>query len=242
MTGNIEDVEQKRVSSESESRGPSVLMLVALFGLVPVFAIGTFLGVTEPGEAAGKRSKITAPARVRSLQDESADFPDSGVIHGSARARPPPAPPFAPELSPASDLPAPTSRSAAEEDAAEEDVARLKRFDENARAFDERLAAFERERSTVDEGATTVLQERLLSALLPLHPEIQVNARCTLSVCVVEVSSDAPVGTMIARISPWLRQNTSLATGDPVDVEDGHSLRLAFDKSELDKSELPEDF
>lgn len=226
-------MKQERVSSEGESRARSVAVVV-LLAIVPVFAVVAFFAISENDGTSPERPRFASPSGERHTQErvpheeQRARLPSPEGVPGSARALPVSRSPTAQEPSTAHDLVASTSPSAADEDAA-----RLARFDQNARSFDERLSAFEREKGDVDEEAATALQEHLLSSLLPLHSTLQVKASCTLSVCVVEVSSEDPVGTMIARISPWLRQNTSLATGDPADTGDEHSLRLAFDKSEL---------
>lgn len=115
---------------------------------------------------------------------------------------------------------------------AEGDAARFDRFDENAWSFDERLDAFDREQAQADEAASVSVEKSLGAALQHLDPEIQVDASCTASVCIVELSSPESVGTMIAKVAPWLRKHTRAATGDPVDASDEHSMRLAFDKSD----------
>jgi hypothetical protein len=112
----------------------------------------------------------------------------------------------------------------------EEDAARLERFDENARTFDSRLTAFEREQRQVDGPASGRLQEALQASLEQLHPTVQVSATCTASVCVVELTSPEPVGTMIARVAQWIRQHTRAATGAPVDADDENSMRIAVEK------------
>lgn len=123
--------------------------------------------------------------------------------------------------------------TAAPSAAAREDEERIGRFDKNARAFDARLESFERERDSPDEAASSSVQEGLHRVLEPLHPGLEVTARCTESVCVVELASEDSVGTMIARIAPWLRQSSDVATGDPLDPEDERAMRLAFEKSEV---------
>lgn len=223
-------MEQKRVSSNGGPRGWTVLAFVALFALVPAGAIVTFLGTTKSRNSIQTPSPVTPDRRLLGPPEKRLGaLPEPRIVKSPDRRRP---------LSESGqqgastsvevDSPSPSAPSFAQQDAD-----RLLRFDQNARDFDARLAAFERETGQEDEGATAALNERLLTALSPLHPEIEITTTCKASVCVVEMTSPESVGTMIARIAPWLRQHTGAATGDPVDAADENSLRLAFDKTDL---------
>lgn len=218
-------MEDKRVSSEGAGPSKRALGALGLFGLVPLAAVLAFLTVDDGQKSAPRLTEVAQNDQLRESDLE--------------RGGPPPRAPK-PELertqaqeTDVSPWPSPNSDRSSlppPESSADEDASRLMRFDDNARAFDERLAAFDREQGQIDENASEKAQAALQASLQEIHPEVRVTARCTASVCVVEVTSPDPIGAMIARIAPWLRKNTRAATGDPVDAEDENSLRLAFEK------------
>lgn len=217
-------MEENRVSSEAAPASKSALGVLGLFGLVPLAAVLAFLAVDDGKDTAPRRDDEGRNAPIRGSQGEAG--PPAHTAQRELQQEPPQESHGSISTFPNADRSSPPpSKSYAEEDAA-----RLTRFDENAQAFDERLAAFDREQGQIDENASEKAQEALQASLQEVHPEVRVTARCTASVCVVEVTSPDPVGTMIARIAPWLRKNTPVATGDPVDAEDENSLRLAFEK------------
>lgn len=231
-------MEQERISSKKGAPEFKWLWLMGLFALVPLVAILAFASLEEGttpvrrtaqpknaqqniGEEHPSREGVPQregehPAQITRGERGLSPLSAASVERGAPIKHAP--------LSAEGEPPEPTY--------AEENAARLDRFDENARAFDERLTAFEREQGQADVAASIKLEESMRAALEALHPEIRVSASCAVTVCVVELSSPAPIGTMIARISPWIRERTRAATGDPLNPSDENSMRLVLEKAD----------
>lgn len=225
-------MKHNRVSTERASLGKRGLAALALFCVVPIVAALVFLGWNDGAKTSHERIGKGRESRLPGGAQGGGGLPGSEAWSDLAEPRETSRAPWTVPHAASSSVAASDDRNSLPppNTYADQDAARLARFDENVQAFGERLSAFDRERGSVDEESSEKVKAALQSSLESMHPEIRVTALCTLSVCVVELTSPDPVGTMIARISPWLRKHTRAATGDPVDASDENSLRLAFDK------------
>jgi hypothetical protein len=108
---------------------------------------------------------------------------------------------------------------------------RVQRFDDNTERFDERLSRFEEEAAAgrmnllLGTRVTTAVRE----AVLQYAPEARVKAVCSVSVCEIEMSSEEPVGQLVADLGPWLLEWPDGATGDPRVDDSATSFRILFD-------------
>ena len=222
-------MEQERISSDKGAGGRGGFWAIGLFTLVPLAAILIFINLEDENAdgiphvqarpesvPVGRGPALSTTAEVR----EQRGRPTGEITRGE--------PKLDPGMPTRTESVSPTNASPH----AAEDAARLVRFDQNARSFDERLAAFDREQDRGDDTSSVRVEEGLKAALRTFYPNVQVVASCTYSVCVVELSGPESVGTMIAKIAPWIRTHSLAATGDPANAADESSMRLAFDKAD----------
>lgn len=205
---------------------PVTVGIVAL-GILPAMAgiWVIFSGSSKPGESSRRVAPGSAPGAAEDVP--FAEPPTSTTARAPEPVKALPRGDTSRELPLANEV----QRTTGPQEPTEEQL-RIRRFDENARAFDQRLRRFREEADHIDEPASEAVEENVGEELRALVRDIDVRARCTPSTCVVEVTSAQTVGSTIAKIASWLREHPEGATGDPSSAEDQRGLRVVFERNE----------
>lgn len=198
---------------------------LSLLGVLPTLVFGFWMLRSETSEVPrGTPSTDSGPDEGQlgliSPSEEGLALPEAGVATSELAAE---------ELAAA----APSVRK---EDftslEAEREQNSIDRFEQNALDFDERLLLFEQEQPRIDGSAGGIVSEHILLELSRLSEDIKVTTECTPSICIVELTSERSVGSLLASVASWLRRYPEGAIGDPADPDDDQGMRVSFLREE----------